>query len=61
MRKLLIILGFMLMFTLLNAQSTSNYYYANGVPQYWTDDSTPRSPKVIAPSFGGDSIAVGLS
>jgi len=40
MRKLLIILGFILICSSLIAQSTSNYYYANGIPQYWTDDST---------------------
>jgi len=40
MKRMLIILGVVLMFFSLRAQSTSNYYYANGVPQYWTEDST---------------------
>jgi len=41
MKKLFIILGLIFIGILLNAQSTPNYYYyANGVPQYWIDDST---------------------
>jgi len=40
MKRMLIILGLILVFTSLQAQSTSNYYYADGVPQYWTEDST---------------------
>jgi|GEM_PF-1083205 len=39
MKKLLFILGF-LMITSLYAQSIPNYYYASGTPQYWTEDST---------------------
>jgi len=40
MKKLLLLFGFILMATLLQAQSTPNFYYADGVPQYWVDDST---------------------
>ncbi|GHV43384.1 hypothetical protein FACS1894180_2290 [Bacteroidia bacterium] len=43
MKKLLIILGFIFSASLLSAQSLlpqSKYYYANGIKQYWTDDST---------------------
>jgi hypothetical protein len=43
MKKILIVLEFMCVFGLLNAQSNfpvSNYYYVDRVPQYWIDDST---------------------
>jgi len=32
MKKFFVILGFILMATLLKAQSIPNFYYANGVP-----------------------------
>ena len=38
MKKIFIILGFIFMLFQLKAQN--NYYYADGIPQYWRDDST---------------------
>ena len=40
MKKLFIVLGFVFMLGSLCSQGLQNYYYANGVPQYWTEDST---------------------
>jgi len=43
MKKLAIILSFSFFVSSLTAQSyyyNSSYYYVDGVPQYWTDDST---------------------
>jgi len=44
MKQLLVILGSVFVFSQLNAQQNvmpqTNYYYADGVPQYWTVDST---------------------
>ena len=43
MKKLGIILGSVFMLSSLSAQNLlpqTQYYYADGVPQYWTDDST---------------------
>ncbi len=41
MRNLLLITGFIFMFSATDAQiQNPNYYYAGGEPQYWTDDFT---------------------
>ena len=43
MKKIVIILGFMLTTYSLISQSiidNTKHYYYEGVPQYWTDDST---------------------
>jgi hypothetical protein len=44
MKKLMIVLGSVFMLSSLSAQSylynNPNYYYVDGVKQYWTDDST---------------------
>jgi len=48
----MIIIGSVFLCILLNAQntpSTPNYYYANGVPQYWVED--PTSINIIVPSM----------
>ena len=62
MKKLLIILGCIFVFGLLNAQSyynSTNYYYADGIPQYWTDDST--SANIIVKNMHNyDAIAENL-